>query len=154
MLAAFDSNVLVYSRLEPDGAKGSRSIDLLERAGFVGGVFPVQVLGEFLWVVRRRRLDLYPFAVRTLESLPPTIQTPASTREAMAEAAILVGRYGLQFWDALICVAAAMAAATHLLSEDMQDGFTVAGLTIVNPFAEANRNLLDRLLPPLPTASG
>jgi len=150
MLAAFDSNVLVYSRLEPDGAKGSRSIDLLERAGYVGGVVPVQVLGEFLWVVRRRRLDLYPIAVRTLESLPPTIQTPASTREAMAEAAILVGRYGLQFWDALICV----AAATHLLSEDMQDGFTVAGLTIVNPFAEANRNLLDRLLPPLPTASG
>ena len=148
MLAAFDSNVLVYARLEPDGTKGSISIELLERAVYAGGIIPVQVLGEFLWVVRRRRLDLYPIAIRALENLPPTIRTPASTREAVAEAALIVGRHSLQFWDALICVAAATAGATHLLSEDMQDGFSVAGLTIVNPFADANRYVLDRLLPP------
>lgn len=149
MLAAFDSNVLVYARLEPDSAKGSLSIELLERAAYAGCIIPVQVFGEFLWVVRRRRLDLYPIAVRALESLPATIRTPASTREAVAEAALAVGRQGLQFWDALICVAAATAGATHLLSEDMQDGFSVAGLEVLNPFADANRFALDRLLPPL-----
>jgi predicted nucleic acid-binding protein len=41
-----------------------------------------------------------------------------------------------QVWDALIVNAAAGAGCAMLLSEDMQDGFTWRGLTIINPLAE------------------
>jgi predicted nucleic acid-binding protein len=40
----------------------------------------------------------------------------------------------LSFWDALIVQAAIVGGATHLLSEDLQHGRTIDGVTIQNPF--------------------
>ena len=34
---------------------------------------------------------------------------------------------------------------THLLSEDLQDGQNIDGLTVLNPFAEPNESTIDRL---------
>ncbi len=39
------------------------------------------------------------------------------------------------FWDALIVAAAAKSGATRLLSEDLNPGQKIAGLSIENPFA-------------------
>jgi predicted nucleic acid-binding protein len=44
-------------------------------------------------------------------------------------------RHRLSFWDALVIVSAQQSRATTLLSEDLQDGRRIAGLTITNPFA-------------------
>lgn len=150
MPAAFDSNILIYAHLEPDSTKGPAAIELLDRAGLAGGVIPAQVLGEFLWVVRRRRPDRFIDALEVVETIPSTILVPSSTGDRMARAASLTAHSRIQFWDALICVCSADAGATHLLTEDMQDGAMLMGLKIINPFAPANRQLLDRLLPPLP----
>ena len=43
--------------------------------------------------------------------------------------------YGYSFDDALIVAAALGAGCTRLLSEDMQDGHRIEGLTIANPFS-------------------
>ncbi|BBD69908.1 hypothetical protein NIES4072_27560 [Nostoc commune NIES-4072] len=44
-------------------------------------------------------------------------------------------RYNFSFWDSLIVACALSVEATILYSEDMQDGFVLAGqLEIVNPF--------------------
>ncbi|MEZ5863194.1 MAG: PIN domain-containing protein [Geminicoccaceae bacterium] len=150
MLAAFDSNILIYAHLEPDTAKGASANALLKSAGASAAVVAAQVLGEFLWVVRRRRPDLLDLALEAVELLPPTIAVPHTDRHLMAEAARLAERHRLQFWDALILLASARAGATHLLSEDLQDGTVIANVRVVNPFAAANRQLLDRLLPPFP----
>lgn len=150
MPAAFDSNILIYAHLEPDSTKGLAAIELLDRAGLAGGVIPAQVLGEFLWVVRRRRPDRFIDALEVIETIPSIIVVPASTGDSMAKAAGLTEHHRIQFWDALICVCSAEAGATHLLTEDMQNGAMLAGLKFTNPFAPANSQLLDRLLPPLP----
>ena len=50
----------------------------------------------------------------------------------------MAARYQLQFFDAVIIAVARRAGATMLLSEDMHDGLTIDGLTILNPFREAN----------------
>ncbi len=150
MLAAFDSNILIYAHLEPDSAKGARAKTLLKAAGASRAVVAAQVLGELLWVVRRRRPDLLDLALGSVELLPPTIEVPRSDRHSMTEAARLAERHRLQFWDALILVASARAGATHLLSEDLQDGAVIANVRLIDPFAAANRELVDRLLPPLP----
>ena len=63
-----------------------------------------------------------------------------------AAALDLVIEHRLQFWDALIVNAAAEAGCTLLLSEDMQDGFMIRGVTIVNPLADKPHEKLARLL--------
>lgn len=41
----------------------------------------------------------------------------------------------LSFWDALVVRSASAAGCGRLLSEDMQDGQTIDGVRIENPFA-------------------
>lgn len=40
------------------------------------------------------------------------------------------------FWDALIIAVAARSGARRVVSEDLNDGQAIAGLTIHNPFKE------------------
>lgn len=148
MIVAIDSNVLIYAHLEAESEKGLRSIEVLRAAGLHGGVIPAQVLGEFLWIVRRKRPDLMNVAVEAMETMPPSLIVPPSTRDDVGKAARLSADHRLQFWDALIRVVASRAGATHLLSEDMQDGAAIDGLKIINPFESSNRTEIDRLLPP------
>jgi len=46
----------------------------------------------------------------------------------------LAERFQLSFYDGLIVAAAALAKCTTLYSEDMQDGQTIEGVPIRNPF--------------------
>lgn len=147
MLAAFDSNILLYGLMEPTSAKGIVSLDLVERGGVANAIVPAQVLGEVLAVVRRRRPDLFGLAIETVEALTRAFHIAPTERDVMLRAAALAERHRLQVWDSVICMAAAKAGATHLLSEDMQDGFLSMDLVIVDPFVEGNRSLLARLLP-------
>ena len=50
------------------------------------------------------------------------------------DASVLEKRHRLSFWDALVIIAAARTGATVLVTEDLQHGRTIAGLTIVSPF--------------------
>jgi predicted nucleic acid-binding protein len=43
-------------------------------------------------------------------------------------------RYRISWYDSLIVAAAAMAGCNKLLTEDLQDGATLAGVRIENPF--------------------
>ncbi len=47
------------------------------------------------------------------------------------------GRARIGFWDALIIAVAARAGARRLVSEDLNAGQSIAGITIHNPFKEA-----------------
>jgi predicted nucleic acid-binding protein len=141
-----DSNVLIYALVEPDSAKGRRAIELIAvTAG--RGVLATQALGEFLWVVRRRRPDLAVDALQTLGQLREVFAIVDTSVALLAAAAELRARCRLQFWDAVIWQAAASAGANLLLSEDLQDGFRADGMRVLNPFAPANVVELDRLLP-------
>jgi predicted nucleic acid-binding protein len=51
------------------------------------------------------------------------------------------------FWDAMLWGAAQPAGVRHLLTEDLQDGFELAGVRFVNPFEAANNRSIDEILP-------
>jgi predicted nucleic acid-binding protein len=53
----------------------------------------------------------------------------------------------LAFWDAMLWAAAQRAGVRHLVTEDLQDGFELAGVRFVNPFEAANNGLIDEILP-------
>ena len=73
----------------------------------------------------------------------PVVETPP---EAMLAAADLATDHQLGIWDAVILSAAARSGCRLLLSEDLQEGFTWAGVTVVNPFASPQHALLQALV--------
>lgn len=141
---AIDTNVLVYAEINSDPEKHRRAVALLKRS--ISGVIPAQALGELVRAAQRKAPALLASVVGAIEAYKAVFRTPPTTNAAIAVAAELALERKLQFWDALICVVAAQAGATILLTEDMQDGADIRGLRIVNPFDAGNDALMDRLL--------
>ena len=64
------------------------------------------------------------------------------TRSAFQSPMDLSADHGLQIRDALILSVAAENRCRLLVSEDMQNGFTWRGVTVVNPYAPTPHPLL------------
>lgn len=130
MKAFIDTNVLIYAHAADETSEMAREAIL------AGGVISVQVLNEFASVLLRKfRLDWAVIAdaladVRT--ALGPV--RPIDV-EIHIRALALSRSYGFNFYDALIVASALAAGCDALLTEDLQAGQRVEGLTIVNPFA-------------------
>lgn len=58
---------------------------------------------------------------------------------SIREAALLSRDARISFWDALIVVAAVRSGASRLYTEDLNDGQTILGVEVVNPFRRARR---------------
>ena len=142
---ALDSNILIYAELEPDSEKGTRSTDLILRAAR-DGVIPVQVLGEYLRFIQRRVPAVFGEAIRQVAIYRASFLTPPTTADIVEAASMLARSYSLQLWDCVVCAASVHAGAKVLLTEDMQDGRSLEGLRLVNPFAPANTGAIDALL--------
>jgi predicted nucleic acid-binding protein len=69
-----------------------------------------------------------------------------STIADLGEAMRAVGAYRLAFWDAMLWATARRAGVRTLLSEDFQDGQTIEGVRIVNPFIAHNAALIEQAL--------
>src|SRR5215468_701822 len=141
---AIDSNILIYAEFEPDSEKGTRSADLILWAA-QDGVISAQVLGEFLRFAQRRVPAAFDGAVRQALLYQAVFLTPPTTEAVINKAAELARAHRLQFWDCVVCAAAAQAGANVLLTEDMQDGRSIDGLRLINPFAAANAKAIDDL---------
>jgi len=141
---ALDSNVLIYAELEPESAKGKRASDLILRAA-QNGVIPVQVLGEYLRFVQRRVPARFDEAVRQVALYQAAFLTPPTTDAVIAGASTMARAHHLQFWDCVVCAAALDAGAKVLLTEDMQDGRSLDGLRLINPFQSDNDEAIDAM---------
>ncbi|HEY1365018.1 MAG TPA: PIN domain-containing protein [Xanthobacteraceae bacterium] len=142
---ALDSNILIYAELEPESDKGARSIDLILRAAR-DGVIPVQVLGEYLRFIQRRVPAAFDGAIRQVSIYEAAFVTPPTTSAVMGTACGLAREYRMQLWDCVVCAASIQAGAKLLLTEELQDGRTLSGLRLINPFAAANTDTIDALL--------
>ena len=136
-LTFVDTNVLAYAHDRSESVKQPVARTLLEglwrdRAG----VLSTQVLQE-LYVVATRKFDppMPRAAARELVVVYgtwPVVQVDVPLIVAASE---LEERHTLSFWDALVVEAARRAGATRLVTEDLQPGRTIGGVTIENPFA-------------------
>jgi len=131
-----DTNVLLYARDTSEAAKQS-----LARAWV-----------DTLWAQRRARLSyqvLDEYYVGLTRKLDPGLDRDAAqadVRDLLAWRPVAVNgplledawrleeRYGLHFWDAQIVAAARAAGCRYLLTEDLQSGQDLAGVTVVDPF--------------------
>ena len=131
-----DTNVLVYA-LAADDVKRSPVAQKLLRELMTAQVFQTstQVLQElFVTLTRKVRTPMSAEqALRYLDQIaawPVVVLDYSGVREAIelsASASVLL-------WDALVIVAAARSGAKRLYTEDLQDGQTILGVEVVNPF--------------------
>jgi len=131
--AFFDTNVIVYAF-----AKDDRRTEIAERLLAGGGVIGVQILNEFVAVAARKlgmRWEEILEAVSALRELCPSPPVPVTVKTHDV-ALRIAGRYGYHIYDSLVIAAALEARCKTLFSEDMNNGQTIDGLTIRNPFGK------------------
>lgn len=97
------------------------------------------------YYVNMLRLDRRPNAIQTLRAEVHHLDefVPDDLRiDRLTEAWSLQDRHKLSFWDALLVASALAAHCSVFLSEDMNGGQKIEGLTIVDPFATTPETVL------------
>jgi len=128
--------VLIYAHDRSAGAKRDRAVAICghlwsERTGCLS----VQVLQEFfVTVTRKLRTPVARAQAReVVRAYSPWALNP-TTPQTVLRATEIGEAARIGFWDALILAAAEQCGAETLYSEDLNDGQSIAGVRVVNPF--------------------
>lgn len=133
-----DANVLVYAFDSSAGRKQQAARALLERLWESNsGCVSIQVLQEFFVTVTKKVAKPLPAEdakARVREFAAWRVFAPAP--EDVLAAIDLHARAKIGFWDAMIVLAAAESGCDVLWTEDLNDGQSLRGVRIRNPFAD------------------
>ena len=133
-----DTNVFVYAYDPTDGVKRQRATTVLELLGSrqTGALSP-QIMGEFFVTVTRKIASPLTAAEaeRSLTNYTRSWTVFDLTSTAVLEAIRGLQRHQLSYWDALIWAVAKLNQVPYVLTEDMQHGLYLEGVTFQNPFA-------------------
>lgn len=146
MRCALDTNVLAYAEGLGEAEKCLAARALVVALPTAETILPAQTLGELFRVLTGKKGESPLQAKQAVLSWADAFEVADSSYGAFVSAMDLASDHGLQIWDSLIFSVAAEANCRLLISEDMQDGFTWRGLTVVNPFADPPSKLLEALL--------
>ncbi|QFZ91265.2 PIN domain-containing protein [Synechococcus elongatus] len=128
-----DTNVLLYL-LSGDQDKADRAEALLVAEGFVS----VQVLNETIAVCQRKLKLPWDEIDALLQSIQAYCSVLALTPEMQQQAVAIAKRHQFSIYDANILATALLSGCDRIYSEDMQSGFQLETLTIINPFQTAS----------------
>ena len=131
----FDANILFYSLDARNADKHSRARRIIGLADARRVIILLQTLGELASAVSKRSPHLLPQAENLIYLKARGI--PAKEAEAL----LIHSQHKLQFWDSVLWATARRAGCTTLFSENMQDGRTIGGVTIRNPFKMSKAEL-------------
>ena len=146
MIVTFDTNVLVYAAVPAPTIKAERARELVVRGAHGSGcLLLLQTLAEFANVAIRK--DAPAKARAMIDAWRAVLPVHAPEVDDIAAAVDAVKDHRLSFWDAMLWAAARRLGARYFLTEDMQDGFVLDGVSFINPFIAANDDLIDEVLP-------
>jgi len=133
-----DSNVLIYLLDQDSPQKRTTARRLVEDVLLSGeGRISFQVIQETLSVITRKfvRQVTTDDARQFLDEVLVPLWRVMPTQRLYERSPDIQARYRYSFYDSLIIAAALSAGCERLLSEDLQHGQRIEGLTIENPFA-------------------
>ena len=142
MRIALNTNVLAYAEGINGVERRDAALALIRRVPQEAVVVPVQVLGDLFNVLVRKGGKSRGEARDALLSWRDTFPVVETSPEVMLAAVDLATDHQFGIWDAIILSAASQSGCRLLLSEDLQEGFTWAGVTVVNPFSTPRHALL------------
>jgi predicted nucleic acid-binding protein len=148
-MVSFDTNILVYATASISDMRVMRARDLIARAmRTASSILLLQTLAEFSNVaIRKARIPVEDIRT-TVDAWRAVLPVQAADNSDLSAALEAVRAHRLAFWDAMLWASAQRAGVRHLLTEDMQDGFTLQGVTFIDPFKRQNDQLIDDVLPP------
>jgi len=132
-----DTNVLIYAHDVDAGRKHEIAKALLHELWSArSGLLSAQVLQEFyVNVTRKIRTPIAKSEARDVVTAYSAWCAEPTTIADIEAAFKIEDTARIGFWDALIVAVAQRCGATRLLSEDLNAGQRIAGLTVTNPFA-------------------
>ncbi len=143
---ALDTNVLAYAEGVNGPTMANAAWDLITRLPGSSTFLPAQVVGELFHLLVRKAGRAPKQAQAALMNWQDAFPVIEISQPVLLSAIDLAVRHRLRIWDSVVLAAAASASCRLLLSEDMHDGFTWNGVTVVNPFAPKPNALLAELL--------
>ncbi len=146
MRVALDTNILAYAEGLGDTVRCTSAVRLIEQLPSELVLLPAQTLGELFRVLTGKAKRSAEQSREAIMTWTDTFEIADSSWTAFQAGIDLVIDHQLQIWDALIMAVAAENYCRLLISEDMQNGFTWRGVTIVNPFSKPSSLLLEKIL--------
>lgn len=145
MRIALDTNILAYAEGVGNTSRCARAVALVGQFPVERIIIPAQTLGELFRVLVAKANRTANDARQAILSWADSFEVADSTWPAFQSAFDLAADQGMQIWDALILAVAAENRCRLVLSEDLQDGFTWRGLTVVDPFDGQHMHLIDMM---------
>jgi len=132
-----DTNILLYAADGRDSHKRAIAGQWLNRLWQQGsGRISWQVLHEYYINAVRKMGVPEPTARETVESF--AVWRPVDSSLGLVQAAWrAMEEAQLNYWDALILAAAQRAGCPWLISEDLQNGRSIIGVTVLDPFSNS-----------------
>ena len=131
-----DTNILIYAYDISAGEKHAIASNILaDLWNSRLGVVSTQVLQEFFVNVVQKIQR--PIGIRLAKDIVRDLlkwHVVVNNGVSILDAIDIHDRYGYSFWDAMIIEAAIKGGAAILMTEDLQDGQTIDGVSIKNPF--------------------
>ncbi|MGR3318629.1 MAG: PIN domain-containing protein [Candidatus Anammoxibacter sp.] len=133
-----DTNILIYAIDSSDNERAKRDAaknlikKIIEKEN---GAISIQVAQEFFQISTRKIKT--PISVDdAIEYLKyiSIMEVVSLGFEIVVMAARLQQKHHFSFWDAMIIQSALSIGCRKVFTEDLQDGFIIDGLEIINPF--------------------
>ena len=129
-----DTNILLYAIDMQGIAKHEVALHAFTQLHEGGGIVVLQTRGALCNVTGMKRPHLRAAAEqltsRVLDALSIVSAAPQDLTDALGAQRL----HNLPFWDAMLWATARRSGCKVLLTEDFQDGRTLGGVTLRNPF--------------------
>ncbi|MEK8015249.1 MAG: PIN domain-containing protein [Candidatus Parabeggiatoa sp.] len=127
-----DTNIFIYAYSTQDAVKRDIATKLVSSGQVMSSV---QTLNELCNVLRKKFPATYAYAEDILSEIKALLPVVPLNHETTEIALKISKRYQFNFYDSLILASAIQHNCKSVLTEDLQDGFSLeGGLTIINPF--------------------
>lgn len=126
-----DTNVILYCYAQDDPSKQSIALNVASNAyTFVS----TQVIKETCNILHKKVKLTWSDIALVVDEISENNNIIQVKLPTIKKAVFLADRYQLQWFDSVIIASALEANCDVLYSEDLQNGFRIEGLKIINPF--------------------
>lgn len=134
MRFTLDTNILVYAIDRTAGERHDKALDIIGRCSGRDVVLTLQSLGEFFRAATVRHRVPARQAAEVVQEWRDAFPVVVADGICLVDAMEAVAVHSFSFWDAMLWATAKRHGCRLVISEDGQNGRTLGGVTIADPF--------------------
>ncbi|MBP2295172.1 PIN domain-containing protein [Azospirillum rugosum] len=142
MRFTLDTNILVYAIDRAAGERHDKALEIIGQCRGRDVVLTLQSLGEFFRAATVRHRVPARHAMEVVQEWRDAFSVVAADGVCLVDAMDAVAAHSFSFWDAMLWATAKRHGCRLVISEDGQNGRTLGGVTIADPFVADPEPLL------------